>query len=392
MRNNLLRVFVFSISFSSLAVDFFPEDTQGHAKIIMNEVYDSYVKIIPFVYSPEKVLRVSTDVKEKNELLVNLTNLSKSFKDSKHNEFLKRPGLKESLDTINSHLKDTIQYVSSGNFVFAQKRLNEIGSLCISCHTQLPKSIAKKSFGENIFKEKRGVFDSDYSYANYLYLVRNYKDSRKYFEKVIENDLNNSDKTLNRKVIASLRKIVSIDTKVSFNYKKANIILSKWNADKRLSSIERNIIGKWIEDLAKWKTDSSPLASNVSDIIEKYLNPLNSHNEKILNGEKDITLLVTSGFLSKYLIDNPKTQKAPEILYWLSFAEYRMSQSYFFSLGDTYLKDCIRKYPLSPFARKCFDEYSKNIEVGYSGSSGTNIPLEDRRELIELEKLITHKK
>ncbi|MDO9181111.1 MAG: hypothetical protein Q7U04_01820, partial [Bacteriovorax sp.] len=66
----------------------------------------------------------------------------------------------------------------------------------------------------------------------------------------------------------------------------------------------------------------------------------------------------------------------------------RMGQTYFFSLGDLYLKDCIRKYPASPYAKKCYQEYSDSIEAGYSGSSGTDIPASERRELLKLKSLL----
>ena len=101
-----------------------------------------------------------------------------------------------------------------------------------------------------------------------------------------------------------------------------------------------------------------------------------------------MTLLVSSGVLSKYLNDNPKSKLVPEILYWLSIAERRLSNTYFFSLSDLYLKDCVRLYPKSKYAKKCYQEYADNIEFGYSGSSGTDIPVEEKQELEQLKKYL----
>jgi hypothetical protein len=107
-----------------------------------------------------------------------------------------------------------------------------------------------------------------------------------------------------------------------------------------------------------------------------------------LNGESDITLLVASGVLSKYITDNPLSPQAPEILYWLSLAERRLSSTYFFSLSDLYLKDCITLYPKSPYAKKCYQEYEDNITFGFSGSKGTDIPIEEKQELDRLKRAL----
>jgi hypothetical protein len=375
------------MSFSAFSI----EESQLQAKAVMGEVYESYVKIIPYIYSPEKLMGGSSDPNVTKDLITNLTSLAKAFKNSKHDTFFKRPGLEASHITISGHLDETVTYISSGNFIFAQRRLQEIGSLCISCHTQLPKSVTKNAFGDNITRERRELFDSDYAYANYLYLIRQFDESKKYFEKAMESDFNNTGVSADRRVISSLRRMVSIDTKINFNFAKAKALLDQWSADKRVLRSEKMVIKSWADDLASWKDFKPNSAGDISTFIEKNLKPLDQKKEKMFTGEKDMTLLVSSGVLFNYLIEKPETKLAPEILYWLSFGEKRLSLSHYFSLGDTYLKDCIRKYPDSPFARKCYAEYADSIEAGYSGSSGTNIPKEEKDELNALKSLIDKK-
>lgn len=382
----LCSVFILT-SFSAFSI----EESQLQAKAVMADVYESYVKIIPYIYSPEKLMSGSSDTNVKLDLIVNLINLSKAFKNSKHDTIFQRPGLEASHTTISSHLDETVTYISSGNFIFAQKRLQEIGSLCISCHTQLPKSVTKNAFGDDITKEKRELFDSDYAYANYLYLIRQFDESKKYFEKTMESDFNKIGISSERKIISSLRRMVSIDTKINFNYAKAKELLDKWSVDKRVLRSEKGVIKAWSDDLDKWRNFKPADAGEISIFIGKNLKPLDLKKEQMLTGEKDMTLLISSGVLFNYLIEKPDTKLTPEILYWLSFGEKRLSLSHYFSLGDTYLKDCIRKYPESSFARKCYAEYADSIEAGYSGSSGTNIPREEKAELDDLKNLIEKK-
>lgn len=394
MQNKFKRMIVFFVTCSSLiganliaAEKSVPQD-QAQAKAVMSNVYDSYVKIIPYAYSSKNLCTDLKNKKEKEELLKNLNDLSVFFKSAKHAEFFQKPGFKPSLAAITNHIDETIISVESDSFIFAQKRLNVIGALCVTCHSQLPESVSKNAFRENIIREKRERFDSNFSYANYLYLVRRFDESKEYFNKSIDEALSVSGKNINQEVATSLRKILSIDTKIQFNYAKTLAFIEKWSKDSRLSLSDRKTVVRWGESLKGWKDFDPKSIKSMPKFIEKHLSPLDLKKEIIFSGEEDVTLLISSGVLLNYLVENPNSDLAPEILYWLSLSEHRMGQSYFFSLGDLYLKDCIRKYPSSPYAKKCYQEYADSIEAGYSGSSGTDIPANEKRELIKLKSLL----
>ncbi|MFA6236373.1 MAG: hypothetical protein WC635_03510 [Bacteriovorax sp.] len=365
---------------------------QAQARAVMGNVYDSYVKIIPYVYSTKNKLNdfknKNKNKKEKAELLKNLSDLSQFFSSAKHAEVFQRPGFRPSLETIKDHLEETIISVESNNYIFAQKRLNVIGALCVSCHSQLPESVSKNAFGDNIKKEGRDRFDSDFSYANYLYLVRRFDESKTAFEKAINETLDKRGAGDYKEAVNSLRKIVSIDTKIKFSFEAAKSFIDKWEKEQRLTVNDRKMVKRWSADLSNWKGFNPASIKSMPDFIAKHLAPLDMKKEIIFSGENDVTLLIASGVIQNYLVENPDTDLAPEILYWLSLVEHRMSQTYFYSLGDLYLKDCIKKYPASPYAKKCYQEYAESIEAGYSGSAGTDIPADEKRELKKLKSLL----
>ncbi len=388
-RKLILCVIVCGVfSSTAFSIDSKEAESQEQAKAVMSKVYDAYMKIIPYAYSKENKLKDLKSKKEKQELLNSLTDLSQFFKGAKHASFFQRPGFRPSLETINNHLDETIISVEADNFIFAQKRLNVIGALCVTCHTQLPESVSKKAFGKNVRVVDRAGFDSDFSYANYLYLIRNFDESKKYFNKAIEEALSKQNTNSNSEIVFSLRKMISIDTKIKFDYKKSMELIGKWGKDKRISKNDKKMLNRWESSLKNWKDFSPADVKSMPEFMAKHLSPLDLKKEIIFTGEEDITLLISSGVLLNFLVENPSTDLAPEILYWLSLAEHRMSQSYFFSLGDLYLKDCVRKYPSSPYAKKCYQEYADSIEAGYTGSSGTDIPVEEKRELIKLKSLL----
>jgi hypothetical protein len=361
---------------------------QEQAKAVMGNVYGAYTKLLPYIYSTNPTATAPKMKQSKSDLVKNLTDLSEIFKSAKHADFFKRPGFRPSLETINNHLEETIITVQSGNFIFAQKRLNVLGALCVSCHSQIPQSVAKNAFGDNVVKESRESFDSDLSYANYLYLVRRFDESRTFFEKAINDGLDKNSRYSHQELLSALRTALSIDTKITFNADKTEFFIKKWEGDKRLSSSDRKMLSRWKTDLSHWKSFTPAEVKSIPDFISKHLVKLDMKKELMFSGEDDVTLYVSAGVLQNYLVEHPSTDMTPEVLYWLSIIERRMNNTYFFSLGDLYLKDCITKYPASAYAKKCYQEYADSIEAGYSGSSGTDIPLEERKEMARLKALL----
>jgi hypothetical protein len=232
-------------------------------------------------------------------------------------------------------------------------------------------------------------------------LVRRLSDSVKYFELTIKKSILKNqniqainltdDKVINGDIYTSLRRVLSIYTKITPEPQKAILFLKKYSNDKSISKMTRIEIGSWIQALEKWRQYDFNKIPSINDFVAKNLASLESSElskAKIHSGENDITLLISSGVLSKYLNDNPQTDVTPEILYWLAVAERRLSSTYFFSLSDIYLKECIVQFSSSPYAKKCYQEYEDNIQFGYSGSAGTDIPVEEKRELDRLKKII----
>lgn len=361
-------------------------EKKNEPKAIMDGVYDSFVKVIPYVYSDVKKLELlRTEPGSKERLLKNLTDISVYFKNARHVEYFQRPGFRPTLETIDYHLEDTITAVKTNNYVFAQKRLKSLTALCISCHSQLSEKGSENTFGNAIKKVKRENFESDFAYGNYLFLVRRFSESEKFFDLAIIKSLKDGT---DEELYPSLRRIMSINTKINFNPKAANVVIDKYAGIASLPPLAKNTLEMWKKELGKWESFNPKKVKSIDAFIQKYLAPLETKKDETQSGEHDITLLVSSGVLSKHLNDFPKSKLAPEILYWLSIAERRLSNAYFFSLSDLYLKDCIKLYSKSKFAKKCYAEYAENIEFGYSGSGGTDIPAEEKKELDRLKSYL----
>lgn len=385
-----MRVWLFLVFFmanqSFATTNKTDEETKTQAKAVMGGVYETFLKIIPYVYTDgDSLIMLKKDAQKKEELLKNLNDLSVFFKSAKHVEYFQRPGFRPSLDTMNIHLAETINSVTNNHFSFAQKRLSALTSLCISCHSQLSSKGAENAFSTLINKAKREEFESDYAFGNYLYLIRNFAESEKYLNLSIEGALKESK---SHELYSSLRRTVSIYTKISFDYQKAKAFTEKYSTEKQMPKLAKSMVSSWDAGLLKWKDFNPQKVTDIDAFIRTYLSPLEEVKEVTGEGDNDITLLIASGVLSKYLNDYPKSKNTPEILYWISVAERRLSNTYFFTISDLYLKDCIKKYSKSPFAKKCYNLYESNVEEGFMGSSGLDVPPSEKQELVKLKSFL----
>ncbi|MEZ4750489.1 MAG: hypothetical protein R3B54_07620 [Bdellovibrionota bacterium] len=56
------------------------------------------------------------------------------------------------------------------------------------------------------------------------------------------------------------------------------------------------------------------------------------------------------------------------------------------SLPEVYYQSCIRTYPHSTQAERCYTRFEENIYAGYTGSSGTHLPSDVRTKLQTLRE------
>ena len=104
-----------------------------NTKQVMNEVLNSFVKLIPYMNNEMKF----QDPNSSGIIISNLTNISNAFKNSEHIKTFQTPGFQPSYDVVKDHLQHTIEAFNTNNKLFARTRLKATASLCISCHTQL---------------------------------------------------------------------------------------------------------------------------------------------------------------------------------------------------------------------------------------------------------------
>lgn len=351
----------------------------------MNKAFNALTDLVPYLTNRDKFME------KKNETLIKekITDLNEAFKSAKHETMLKEDLFAPSYKLINENIAGSLEAFRKGNKDYAHWRLKEVTSHCLDCHTRLPPSFSS-SFqnGELTIDTKK--FEDLYNLAIAQLIVRRYVDAKNNFIKVIDEKIIKKEF---QDLILPIKQVLLIETKIQKDPSNLKRFLKTYISKKDLPNPVRDSLTEWLERVKYWQDNKvMPQGlksdSEVTQFIKKKLAPLeeNSFNEKY-----DVDILLASGLLSNYLFINPSTKIAPEISYWLGWTEKHLKRGNFFGSGDLFLKQCIKRYPKSPIAQKCLDEYKESVEFDFSGSSGTNIPDDVKQELKDLEKLISKK-
>ncbi len=393
MRYFLLTTISCFLAFNSAAT---PE-----TKKLMQKALDSIIHLVPYMSNEMKF----KDPNNEKKISLHLNKIVKSFKSANHVTELELPGFKPNFRIIKDHLNDTLDNFNNHNKSFARLRLTATTSLCLSCHTQLPKD-RLTSYMLNSETLKEDSFENKFEYANFMFLLRNYRKAIKAYKvsiverfekqkelKKIQTILGEKPGHYDKVLYNSFKNILIINAKILRSPQKAIKTFESYLSNKQTPNYMKPDLNLWIKDLKRW-SKSKDLNINLTtdeeanSFIEKYMSKLNSEDMGLGTGEFDVDLLIISGILTNYLSKKPKTKNAAKILYWVGISESRLSKNMFYTLGDLYLKECITRYPQTKIAHKCYDEYENEIKYRYTGTVGTKIPKSKQKELKKLKAMI----
>ena len=264
----------------------------------------------------------------------------------------------------------------------------------MSCHNMVQGG--KKGFVKDIRKVKSEDFANKFDYAEFLYLTRDYRKADRNYRKwteFITSKITSQNSLADDIVFKSAIKVMTINLAVYFTPKKGRDYLNRTLLNNNLTPSLKNELKDWNDALIPWMKWKRPeVISNtyLNDFIKKYLIPLEQEGEIIIDGKVIPTLLITKGLMDKYLQNSSPGENVAVAMYWKAVAERLVGFSYFFSLADMQLKTCIKDYPKSKIAKKCYSEYERQMVLGYSGSGGVSLPSDIKAELKSLKSLISH--
>ncbi len=341
----------------------------------MDKVYVAYQQLFEYATNEEDFLSKKND----RDIKQLLTELRVHFNgenliDSKYES---DPGYSATLDLVKD-LLDDIQYrFNSGNKRYALWRMRALPDYCISCHSRFKVS---SDFTGVTIKDKSLT---PLEQAEFYFATRQFQKASEQFMKVARAEDAASDRIL------SLRKWLLIYTRVYPDPSGALRELNKIRKDIDLAPYEDEEIYGWIQSLRRWKNEGSSVRkqSNVRR-AENLINQGLQMEDSKSDGSGLVELLRATSMLHALLQNAtlPKEERG-HVTYLLGKAYSNLPQMLAHELPGQFLQECIREYPGTKDARRCYNLYQRNMVVQFSGSAGTSLPDDVKLELRELYKL-----
>ena len=260
-----------------------------------------------------------------------------------------------------------------------QHILKGLPGVCMSCHLQDHQ-------GNKLFQQLNlDDFESEFSKAEVSFVSRNYEKALTHYKAFLEKPANSNQQ------LKALERMLVIFSEV---YKKPKAIhqqLKYYQSSKKINTSVQKTIGEWIEGLEEYMDESGLVGDGVDyqkldDYMLQHYTKFENQWVPVLNQQKDkIFYIMLRASLYDYLNESPPANVVPAVLYWLAVCDRTLEYSFYFSLADWYLKECVTHYSEHPFAEKCYQAYEDYVTYSYTGSRGTDIPFEVQEELTALK-------
>ena len=344
---------------------------------VMVEIGQTIESVFPILFDNDEIDQPSSQAR----LKAATKKLDALFNEAKPHFDVKSTTYRISYDVIDAQLTDAMIAAKYNNYKHVRNIFKEFITICSSCHTQDPKL-------RSLFSDTgRSHFNSDLQFANFNYMTRNYDTSLTYYMK----NLNSTSDISEIELMTVMKRILTINTQIYNSPGEALNQLAKLKNYAKHTKLSSKNLNEWLAGLEelnnnKLYKNNNPDMEQLEIYVKNILGPLHEPGSAEFPSKKEkVARVWLRGRLYNYLNSLPPKEEIPKILFWLAIIDRTTNYSFYYSLADMYLKECMLQYTSNLYAKKCFEEYEEYITFSYSGSRGTDIPDDVAQELKALK-------
>ncbi len=347
----------------------------------MDQMLVDLIKLGTYFDAPERLYSASS----RPEMIRLASHMRKTFKEASHFELLKEQSLLPSATILEESLASIEDSLKDKNMNYARLRFNSTRSICLSCHTQLDWKA-----GPDII-EKVNELSSELKLSNVdkgdIYsIVRDYTRASQYYLSELQNKTIRGDSTSETSL---LRKILHIYLTGLTNVSAAENFFTVNQSSMNLSRFSLMLVNDWLSEIQVWSKLDKNISQMTTDEFISVYKKRDAELDDSRDGAREVINYLLLGKIGKTMMNTSDTGKdRAELLYYLGMADRYVDSNFLFNLSDLYFKECIRNYPKSKFAKKCYESYEDSVYQSFSGSAGVFIPSDIRAELKELKQLL----
>jgi len=339
-------------------------------------------------------------------VLVPLSADEKAFGDSKNRELIREALSK--LAARSRHVADhvsgdagardlRIQYLAgslSRGSVEALRRFDEgleldarffvqqLPDFCVACHSALPSPM-DSPLAQDFVSDKELARLAPARRAMLQVATRRFDDALSSYETLFASPVVHPAELLH-----PLTQYLTVAIRVKNDLARPVPVLEKLGARPDLWSNLQTDVDRWVETLKSYA--SEPPKEVTLDSAREPLDAAVGIIRFPTDRQVLVHYLVASSRFHRYLEGHSedRNRNVAEAYYWLGLIESRVGGSYWVSESDFYLETAIRLAPRDPIAQQAFALYEEEAILGWTGSSGNNMPAEVRSRIEQLRSLV----
>ena len=344
----------------------------------MREIYASIATLLPLSVD-DKAFRAPQEREEIRAALTRLAGLadhvgSHVAGDDRRVRFL--------ATSLSRETKEARVRFEEGRLESAQFLVRRLTDFCVACHTRIPAasdSPLSRGFVSDTALAKLPAA----SRASIEVATRRFDDALGTYEALFA-----SKRTQPAELLAPLSEYLRVCIRVKNDLERPRPVLRKFAARPDLWKILREDVEDWLAALDRYvaKPHAAPSIAAARAKIDEA--------ERLLRFPTDrrglVQQLIASSELHRYLEgrSGQSGRDIAEAYYLLGVIESRTNFNYLVSESEFYLETAIRLAPGDPIGQRAFDLLEEETVLGWTGSGGSNMPADVRRNLDSLRDLV----
>jgi len=339
-------------------------------KVTMQKVFQSYKSLSPYLFDskafqdPANAASISAALKSINDNFHGVDALAAKYRD--------QAGFAASMKLVSGTLDDAGKRFKENRKEYALWRLRSITTACITCHST--HKVSNRFYAEGLDQTKLPSLKK----AEFLLASRQVDAAEKALLGILADSGQGSDH------FSALRRLMIVYTRLKPDPKTASDLLTGLTSQLSLGNDEKEQVARWIESFRAWSTKIIARRDSPRQIEEQMRLAL-SLSDPLIERVDEILLLRLSGELHSQL--NEKLTKPEDralALYLLGLAYSRLPFFFVDELPELYLEQCIEEFPGSQTAQRAYRLYKELVTLGFTGSSGTELPADVDLKLLDL--------
>jgi tetratricopeptide (TPR) repeat protein len=381
---HLLRLLIFVSLFSLAACQSTKKSSQSDSEASwaaqMRSMSSNLQRLLPFVYSASEFNDPGND-DDIADLIKDFGNSVDLIPQHIGEEVLgKDPLVKYSIERLKDNTNHALKAFKEGHSEYARNTLKASMSTCFNCHTSNTLGPETNFSTKNLASSFR-MFPTEK--ADYYVATRQYPKAIEVLEKVLESPSSFYDSP--HEQASALKKYLSLQVRVKKDPSRAVKTLDLFVRNKKLPYYLSTDAENWMESLRAWSRE--PKAGNPTTQARRLMQKANRKQKSKGYQAAMVEHLRATSLLHEALKKTKSEKQRSNIYFSLGTSYDVLTELGLWDLPDVYFEACIRSWPKSKTARKCYRSFERNLILGFSGSAGIFIPKEERARLAELKQL-----